>query len=311
MISLNNRISAPGDELTGLKRIIDSSFCTSLVIIPLSVFFSVITGSGTLLIYFIWTAVAITVKLFALISVRIMIKENRFLFPYGSGKLENFSSFFFGFTIVPLGIFFLIDSAVKLFSPLQGVTYLFCQIPVVISFLLTWILLLWTKKLIKDNPDPSPLLKAYYINFRISLVSDSFLFLGFLIGYVLSSAGLGILSLRVDPVLSVILSIYMLWVGLPLIIENFRSLIDLPLHENDMLKIMKVVAGFYQSYSGLGMIYSRRSGKKKIIEVELFFDRSVTLTEISRIERSMAREINQIIPGAHFRLLPNITEPTE
>ena len=125
MLRMNNL-----DELKGLKRISEVSVCTSLIITPLSIIFSLITGSVTLLLYFVWAAAAITVKLFALVSIRIMLKENRFLYPNGTGKLENFSSFLFGVSIVPLGVYFLIVSITKLFSPLPSVTYLLCQVPV-------------------------------------------------------------------------------------------------------------------------------------------------------------------------------------
>lgn len=109
-------------ELKGLKRISEFTLGTSLIITPLSIIFSQLTGSATLLVYFIWAAAAIAVKLFALISIRIIIRENQFMFPYGSGKLENFSSFFFGFTIIPLGGYFLVVSFINLFSPLQEIT---------------------------------------------------------------------------------------------------------------------------------------------------------------------------------------------
>jgi divalent metal cation (Fe/Co/Zn/Cd) transporter len=295
-------------ELNGLKRIIDTGFITSLAITPISIIFSKITGSGTLMIYFIWTAAGIAVKLFSLISVRIMLKENRFMFPHGPGKLENFSSFFFGLTILPIGGYFLADSAYEMFFPPSGVTYLLCQVPIVLSFLLTLMLLLWTRRLIKNNPNPSPLLMAYYINFRISLASDGFLFIGFLTGHLLWVAGFHSLSLHVDPLLSVILSLYMIRVGIPLVADNFRSLIDLPLPEKEMVKILKVITEFHHEYSGLGMLFSRRSGKEKIIELELFFDPSVSLEEISRIETQMGSRIGVMIPDVQFSLLARVTE---
>lgn len=294
------------DELKGLKGISEVSFVTSLIITPLSIIFSIITGSVTLMIYFIWAAIAIGVKIFALISIRIMTKENQFMFPNGTGKLENFSSFFFGISIVPLGAYYLIDSILRLFSPLSSVTYLLCQVPVALSLFLTLILIIWTNRVIRNIPNPSPLLKAYFINFKVSITSDSFLFMAFLLGYILSALGYDFLSVRVDPVLSVLLSLYMIRVGLPLIINNFRSLIDLPLPEKDMLKILKVATEFYNEYSGFGMIYSRKTGKHKIIEMELFFDPGLPLEKINGIEQQMGLRIKQDFPDVWFRVIPKV-----
>ncbi|MEI6172802.1 MAG: cation transporter [Bacteroidota bacterium] len=292
------------DELKGLKRISEVSFGTSLIITPLSIIFSMITGSVTLMIYFIWAAIAIAVKIFALISIRIMTKENQFMFPNGTGKLENFSSFFFGVSIVPLGAYYLVASIIRLFSPLPGVTYLLCQVPVALSLLLTLMLIIWTNRIISQSSNPSPLLKAYFINFKVSITSDSFLFLAFFLGYLLSVFGFNFLSVRVDPVLSVILSLYMIRVGLPLIISNFRSLIDLPLPEKDMLKILKVTTEFYKEYSGFGLMFSRQSGKQKFIEVELLFDPGISLEKIGQVEQNMSSRIEQEIPDVKFRLIP-------
>ncbi|MEI6884568.1 MAG: cation transporter [Bacteroidota bacterium] len=296
------------EELNGMRRISEISLATALVITPLSIIFSLITGSVTLLIYFIWAAAGIAVKVFALISIRIMQKENLFMFPYGTGKLENFSSFFFGCSIVPVGIYFLIDSSLDLFHPLPAVTYLLCQIPVVLSFLFTLALLWYAGRLISQDENSSPLLKAYYLNFRISLASDGFLFIGLLAGYLLSAAGLTSFSLRVDPILSIILSLYMIRVGLPLIIDNFRSLIDLPLPEKEMLNILKVITEFNKDYSGLGLIFSRSSGKHRIVEIELYFPASLSLQTVRVIEAKMAASLVKLVPNLSFRLLPRIME---
>jgi len=98
----------------------------------------------------------------------------------------------------------------------------------------------------------------------------------------------------------------MLWMGLPLIIENFRSLIDLPLPEKDMLKILKVSTEFHGEYSGFGMLYTRSSGKVKIIEMELIFDPEISLEKIKDIEKQMELRIKQDIPDVNFRIIPKL-----
>ena len=75
----------------------------------------------------------------------------------------------------------------------------------------------------------------------------------------------------------------MLWMGLPLIIENFRSLIDLPLPEKDMLKILKVSTEFHGEYSGFGMLYTRSSGKVKIFSITLIIFSEISGSKINSI----------------------------
>ncbi|MEI6435883.1 MAG: cation transporter [Bacteroidota bacterium] len=294
------------NELKDLKRISEASLYSVLVIMVLSMVFSVVTGSVTLLVVFIWAIAALIVKIFAVISIRIMLKENQFMFPFGAGKIENFTSFFFGFVIVPFGCYFLIISAIRLFSPLPAITYLLCQVPVLVSFIRSITLTIWTRGILRQTSNPSPMLKAYFTDFKVSLTTDSLLFIAFLAGYLLSVAKLQFFSIRVDPVLSIILSLYMIWAGLPLIVENLRSLFDLPLPEQDMLKILKVAAEFNNEYSGFGMIYSRQTGKHKIIEMELFYDPGLSLEKINRIEQQMGLRINQDFPDVWFRVIPKV-----
>ena len=294
------------NELKDLKKISEVTLYLSLALSPLTIIFSLITGSVTLLVYFIWAVAAIIVRFFALLSIRIMLKENQFMFPYGTGKMENFSSFFFGFIIVPIGIYFLVISTGNLIHPLPGVTYLLCMIPPAISFFRSLFLTLWTRRTIRRSSNPSPILKAYYVDFKVSLTSDSFLFISFLAGFLLSVAGIDFLSIRVDPMLTLILSLFMLRVGLPLIIENTRSLLDLPLPEKDMLKILKIATEFSAEYSGFGMLFSRQSGKQKIIEMELLFDPGISLEKVNEVESQMAEKMKLAIPDVRFRLIPKI-----
>lgn len=291
------------NEYKGLQRIVGLSILCSLFVTPLSVIFSVMTGSVTLLVYFIWAMASISVKIFSYFSIRIMLRENRFLFPYGAGKLENFSSFFMGLSLVPMGLYFLVVSVSGFITPTSGITYLLCQIPVALSLIITLIFILMARKLMRGSSNPSPLLVSFNASFRISVMSDSFIFLGFLAGFLLSQAGLNGISERVDPGLTFVLSVYMLLIGSPMIVRNFRSLVDLPLLEPDMLKILHVVTEFHNNYADFGMLYSRQSGKQRIIELELFFAPNVTIDEIGRIEQRMATKIGEVIPGACFRLL--------
>jgi hypothetical protein len=70
------------DELKALKRIAEVSLYSAFGVTALFITFSVITGSVSLLTYFIWAAAAILVKIFALVSIRVMLKENQFLLGF-------------------------------------------------------------------------------------------------------------------------------------------------------------------------------------------------------------------------------------
>jgi len=73
-----------------------------------------------------------------------------------------------------------------------------------------------------------------------------------------------------------------------------------------MLKILKVSTEFHGEYSGFGMLYTRSSGKVKIIEMELIFDPEISLEKIKDIEKQMELRIKQDIPDVNFRIIPKL-----
>ena len=292
--------------LKDLKKVSEASLFSILGITASFIIFALIAHSETLVTYFIWSMAGIMVKVFGLISIRIMLRENEYLFPYGTGKVENFSAFLFGLSIAPLGLYFLVVSIYKLFYPPGPVSYGLCLIPLVFALTRSSILTLWFKKVLKRHPSPSPLMLSYQADFRVAVISDSFLIGAFIAGWLLSRARLDFIGIRVDPLLSVTLSVIMIKSGTTLIIENMRSLLDLPLPENELLKVVKVMAEFYDSFKGLGSVCTRRSGKFRIIEMELSFDPHIPLLNVSETEQFMAERLSKELPDVRFRIIPKI-----
>ena len=292
--------------LEDLKKVSEVSLFSILGITALFITFALIAHSETLVTYFMWSMAGIMVKVFGLISIRIMLRENKYLFPYGTGKIENFSAFLFGVSIAPLGLYFLIVSIYKLFVPPGPVSYGLCLIPLAFAVTRSSILTFWLKKMMKRHPNPSPLMLSYQADFRVALISDSFLIAAFIVGWLLSMGRLDFIGIRIDPFLSATLSVIMIKSGTTLIIENMRSLLDLPLPENELLKVVKVMAEFYDSFEGLGRICTRRSGKFRVIEIELMFDPNISLLNVSETEKYMFERLSKELPGVRFRIIPRI-----
>ena len=294
--------------LQDLKKVSEVSLFSILGIAALFITFALIAHSETLVTYFMWSMSGIMVKVFGLISIKIMLRENQYLFPYGTGKIENFSAFLFGVSIAPLGLYFLIVSIYKLFVPPDPVSYGLCLIPLALALTRSSILTFWFKKMMIKHPSPSPLMLSYQADFRVAVISDSFLIAAFTAGWLLSLGRLDFIATRVDPFLSVTLSVIMIKSGTTLIIANMRSLIDLPLPENEILRVVKVITEFYDSFEGLGRVYTRRSGRFRMIEIEFMFDPSISLLNINKTEKNMFERLSKELPGVIFRIIPRIEE---
>ena len=100
------------------------------------------------------------------------------------------------------------------------------------------------------------------------------------------------------------IALYMLWIGVELVRHNFRALMDLPLPEEHQLTITRVLAAHYAEYDRVGTLYTRSSGKRRFVEVELGFDGDRTVEHVHVLSRHMENALAAELPGLHFRIVP-------
>jgi divalent metal cation (Fe/Co/Zn/Cd) transporter len=99
---------------------------------------------------------------------------------------------------------------------------------------------------------------------------------------------------------------YLAFAGIRLVRQNFLSLVDMPLPEDERLRVLRVLAAFFHDYDGLGTIYTRTSGRERIVELELFFPPDKALAEIHALQAEMEEALSRELPGFRFRIIPGI-----
>lgn len=271
----------------------------------LALFFisSILTDSSTILAIMIQFAASIAVSLFALITLRAALNQNIFNFPYGAGKLENFSAFLQGALLIPSAAYLIYCSTLRLITP-GDVSYGLGLIAVSISLLRGAYLWWWVSSLMRRFPFPSPLLQSYYVDYKWAAISDVGIILAFILASLLLRWGYPGLGLRVDPLLAILIACFLLQNSIVLVVRNFRSLVDLPLPEADQLKILQVLAQRHEGYESIGTIYSRSSGKTRFIELELAFQGDTSLETIDTLRRTMEVDLSRSFQNLSFRIIP-------
>jgi divalent metal cation (Fe/Co/Zn/Cd) transporter len=96
----------------------------------------------------------------------------------------------------------------------------------------------------------------------------------------------------------------MAWVGVSLVRHNLRSLMDLPLPEKEQLTITRVLARHYADYDAVGTLYTRSSGNRRFVEIELGFDDEQTVGHVQGLGRRMEAALTAELPGLDFRIVP-------
>jgi len=75
---------------------------------PLSAMFIVteaLLHSSAMVVCSVLSAISITVQSFSIYALRQVLQQETFRFPYGAGKLEDFSAFLCGVLFVPSGLY--------------------------------------------------------------------------------------------------------------------------------------------------------------------------------------------------------------
>ncbi|UCH89593.1 MAG: cation diffusion facilitator family transporter [Thermoplasmata archaeon] len=289
-------------ELEDLKRLVDIAFLSIIPFIILYFIFGYFSNAITIYTIAFDYGLSLIVQVFAFQSIRTIQKSNILKFPYGTGKLENFSSFLYGALAIPTSLFIIYTAAWRFMSPPEFISFSLAQIPLVPSLLRSIWLFRRSSKLMQKSE--SPMVHSYYINFKVTTLFDIGVLIGISFGFVLVSSGQETLAYLLDPIISLILALYMLYCGITLTVGNFKVLIDFPLPEQDQLKIMGVLAQQYESYENIGNIYTRSSGKKRFIEIELYLKKDMSLKEISKLQGKIEKHLQEHFPEMRFILIP-------
>ncbi len=136
------------------------------------------------------------------------------------------------------------------------------------------------------------------------MMTDGGVLLAFIAGTAFVGASLGAVGNHIDPVVALVMACYMIWVGVELVRHNFRALMDLPLPEEHQLTITRVLASHYEHYDSVGTLYTRTSGNRRFVEVELGFDGDRTVEHVHALSRHMERDLAEEVPGLRFRIVP-------
>jgi cation diffusion facilitator family transporter len=298
----------PSRQLNDLRLVV---YWGTGTLIPLTALFMVIgyiSDSLTIFTVALDYGLSLIVNIFAFAAVRIMLKKNIFTFPYGAGKLENFTSLLYGTLLIPTGCFLIYSAIIRLLNPPEDILFGLSQIPMVISLIRSLLLLMLTSWIIRRNSQQTSLMASFKINYEISAVMDVSVIAVLGLALFLIWMNMRPLALMIDPVVTILLAVYMLVNGGRLIVKNFKSLIDLPLPEEDQMKIMEVLAREFDAFENIGCVYTRLSGNTRFIEMELIFNNDMTLSEIAVIEQRIRERLSGHFPDLSFRLMPSVTD---
>lgn len=284
-----------------------------LTLLPYTALFSAVallSRSSTMVLFAILGFVTLAVQSFNLYAMRRVVAPNPFALPFGAGKLEDFSAFLCGVLFIPSGLYMGYIGSRGLVHP-KPVLYGFALVPVVVSIVRELWLYIALQRLKREAAHPPLLLHAQMLAYRIAVLSDLGVLVAFGAAWLLTNAGDAASGERIDPLVTLILSLYSVWSGVALVRRSFRPLMDLPLPESEQLAILRTLARHYADYEDVGLLFTRASGRQRFILVDVAFPERTPVAEVERLRAAMEQDLAKELPGLMLTIRPLVTGSRE
>jgi cation diffusion facilitator family transporter len=296
----------PETEIDSLKKLIDYVILTLIPVIAISIAVWIRTGSMAILALILYQGLNLFVFFFSFLSIRVIKKSTVIRFPYGTGKLENFASFFLGAISIPACLYIIVAGIGKLIHPDLNISFGPAQLLLVLIISRALFVTLYARYTYRITQSPMAL--AYYENFRTGVIFFAGAFIALFAGWILVKTGHPKPAAYIDPSIAIACMTFMLWVSLKQVVRNYRVLIDLPLPEQEQLLILNALAQEFDSFGNVGNIYTRASGKQCFIDIELFFSPDTSLEYIDQTRTRLHAMLSESFPNMSFNLIPLCAE---
>ena len=303
-------VTAQSNEYLELKKYIIWVLITLVPVVAVSVTIGISSGSLAIFSVALNFGIGLVYHALNLFSITLILRQNNFNFPYGTGKLENFSGFLCAIIIIPLSLIIIYSALNRYLYPPTTINLELAQVVVILSVFRSGVFVAWVLRLRRRFADYSPMMHTYFIDFKLNLIRDLSIIVGLLVGLWLQSSGQPEWAIAVDLAMGVSVAIYMFYSAVGMLVKNFRSLIDLPLPETDQLKILNALAMDFDAYEGVGNIYSQLSGSSRFIQIEMYFNNETTVEEIEPLRQRIEQRLKGHFSKLVFHLIPLVQKPS-
>lgn len=262
---------------------------------------AVLSGSIVLFADAVKCANEIIATFFAYLTIRKMAKGGAGAYDYGMGKLETITSVVTGGVMfVSLAIVFII-ALYRVAVPAELVhdgVYLGIVLMVMGVSMNSW---LWMKNYRFNQREPSPIMDSQWRLFRAKAFADFSVLAALIASMELSAYSW---SLYIDPLASFVIAGFLLFSGYRVITSSLPDLLDKTLDEGLQMVIVRHLALFFDDYTALHGVRSRRSGSNVYIDIFLEFDGGKKMCEVQEIINRIKSSLEAHIPKSSVSIVP-------
>lgn len=269
------------------------SMCTASILVLIKMSVGVISGSIAVLASAIDSLLDLTVSLFNYFALHNAEKDPDNRFHFGRGKIEPLAAVIEGAVVSLSALFILYEALIKITHerPMESLSE---SIWVMIaSFIMTALLVSFLNFVAKKTK--SLVIKADALHYKTDLFSNGAILLA-----------LGLISVTgiqlIDPILGIVIAIYMIYSAIPIIKEGTLMLLDAALPQEDTDKIIKIIKS-EKEVSNYHFLQTREDGTNIFISVHVVFNTDISLFNAHAISDKIELEIKKLFSDKKVHVL--------
>ncbi len=245
------------------------------------------TDSVSLLASLMDSLLDIAASMINFLAIRYALQPPDAEHRFGHGKAESIAGLAQAAFVGGSALFLLIQSIQRFIHPVEVHRTDAGMAVMLFSIALTVVLVVAQRVVVRNTG--STAIKADSLHYLTDLLSNA----GVLLALFLTAAG----QVWADPVVALVIAVYILHSAWEIGHEAFEQLMDRELPDEDRARILQI-ARSVQGVDGVHELKTRKAGNTVIIQLHLEMDPGLSLQQAHDIADTVERELRRAFPGA-------------
>lgn len=266
------------------------SILSNSSLILMKIFVGIFTGSVSIISEAIHSTMDLAAAIIAFFSVKISDKPADEDHPYGHGKVENISGVLEALLIFGASIWIIVEAVKKIMHP-QAVGSI--GIGFIVMFVSALVNYIVSKKIYKiAKQEDSIALEADALHLKADVYTSLGVGTGLLLIWITKLHFL-------DPVVAIIVAIFILKEAYELLKTAFEPLLDVKLSDTQINSIKAAIDKHSAVYCDFHDLRTRKSGRTKYIDLHLVFPENMTIKDAHDICDIIENDIEKSLKNTH------------
>ncbi len=247
----------------------------------------VATGSVSLLASLIDSLLDVAASTINLFAIRYALQPPDEEHRFGHGKAEPIAGLAQSAFILGSAFFLLLRAGERLWTPAE-VTHTTMGIAVMLfSIVATAVLVAIQRRVIRETN--STAIRADSLHYVADILANA--------GVLLALLGVSLGWHWADPILAIVIGLYIAYTAWHIWIEAFQELMDRELPEDEKEKV-RAIALAHPLVEGLHELRTRRAGQRYLFQLHIEINGELTLNETHVVAEEVEKALKSAYPGA-------------